>query len=443
MQIMRIVWRDCAVSLMDSYRAGFHSFIAACRRGRAILSLLFAVAGVWAVSGQDVRVEVTYAFDVPQIATVKDEYTRLSVKGCAAFQKIGQPEVPFRTGKILLPLGAQVKQVDVELLQAVQTLSVTKPLTFGRTPVPIGVKDHPAVARAARDAPDHNTYAADAPYPASRVQLVSVQKMNGYSVAIVRIFPIQYQPASGKLLFCPQMRVSVTLAEAKTAVNDVSLLRRQDPQLSKIITFADNPDAAEAYHAQVLRSVKPLMVFDYLLVTTAALTNSFQPLVEQKIADGLSVKVETVENILAGYSGVDDAAKLRTFITYAYTNWNTTYVLLGGDISTVPYRQAYANVGGDVDATMPCDLYFACLDGSWNSDGDNNWGEPTDGEGGGDVDLLAEVYVGRAPVDNAAEVAYFIGKTLSYEQNKHANAASARFLAEYLGKMLGHLTPTI
>ena len=262
MQIMRIVWRDCAVSLMDSYRAGFHSFIAACRRGRAILSLLFAVAGVWAVSGQDVRVEVTYAFDVPQIATVKDEYTRLSVKGCAAFQKIGQPEVPFRTGKILLPLGAQVKQVDVELLQAVQTLSVTKPLTFGRTPVPIGVKDHPAVARAALDAPDHNTYAADVPYPASRVQLVSVQKMNGYSVAVIRIFPIQYQPASGKLLFCPLMRVSVTLAEAKTAVNDVSLLRRQDPQLSKIITFADNPDAAEAYHAQVLRSVKPLMVFD-------------------------------------------------------------------------------------------------------------------------------------------------------------------------------------
>jgi hypothetical protein len=272
--------------------------------------------------------------------------------------------------------------------------------------------------------------------PQAVYSLCRFKKWNGYSVAMS---DISHSISTGqrKLLFCPQMRVSVTLAEAKTAVNDVSLLRRQDPQLSKIITFADNPDAAEAYHAQVLRSVKPLMVFDYLLVTTAALTNSFQPLVEQKIADGLSVKVETVENILAGYSGVDDAAKLRTFITYAYTNWNTTYVLLGGDISTVPYRQAYANVGGDVDATMPCDLYFACLDGSWNSDGDNNWGEPTDGEGGGDVDLLAEVYVGRAPVDNAAEVAYFIGKTLSYEQNKHANAASARFLAEYLGNYGG------
>ncbi len=64
---------------------------------------------------------------------------------------------------------------------------------------------------------------------------------------------------------------------------------------------------------------------------------------------------------------------------------------------------------------MPADLYFACLDGSWNSNNDCAWGEPTDGEDGGDIDLFAEVYVGRAPVADFIELRNFVNKTVQYE----------------------------
>ena len=397
---------------------------------------LFVFGTLLIARGQDLTVAVSYDFEQPQIDIVDNTSTRLSIRKCQSFHQIGQPDVPFRTGRILLPPNATVKRVDVELPEAVQTISVTKPLLFGRTPVPIGVMDHPSVARAARDAPDQNTYAVDTPYPATRVQLMSVQKMKGYSVAVVRVFPVQYQPASGKLLFCPQVRVSVTVPDAPVQTRAVSMLRANESQVAHILSFVDNPEAATDYANRRYQSYQPLSIYDYLLVTPAALTNSFQPLVEQKIADGLSVKVATVEKIIAEYPGVDDAAKLRAFITYAYTNWNTTYVLLGGDISSVPYRKAFASCDG-VDNTMPCDLYFACLDGSWNADGDSLWGEPTDGEGGGDVDLLAEVYVGRAPVDTATEVTNFISKTIFYEQNRHVNVESVRLLGEYLGNYSG------
>jgi hypothetical protein len=63
---------------------------------------------------------------------------------------------------------------------------------------------------------------------------------------------------------------------------------------------------------------------------------------------------------------------------------------------------------------LPSDLYFACLDGTFNYDGDGANGEPTDGEGGGDVDLMAEVTVGRAAVDDIAEAEQFVSKTLEY-----------------------------
>jgi hypothetical protein len=80
---------------------------------------------------------------------------------------------------------------------------------------------------------------------------------------------------------------------------------------------------------------------------------------------------------------------------------------------------------------MPTDLYFACLDGSWNHDGDGIWGEPTDGETGGDVDLLAEVCVGRVPVETAAEVTNFVARCLSTGQ-----ASASRFGACFAGEFL-------
>ena len=75
----------------------------------------------------------------------------------------------------------------------------------------------------------------------------------------------------------------------------------------------------------------------------------------------------------------------------------------------------------------PSDLYFGCLEGSFNSDGNDRWGEPDDGPGGNcDVDLKAEVFVGRALIANSYYDSYdyvsgiydvynFVKKTIDYE----------------------------
>jgi hypothetical protein len=91
----------------------------------------------------------------------------------------------------------------------------------------------------------------------------------------------------------------------------------------------------------------------------------------------------------------------------------------------------YVYCSGVTESALPSDLYFACLDGSWNHDGDGLWGETTDGETGGDVDLLAEVSVGRAPVENAEEVTNFVSKCLAAEQTP-----SSRFRACFAGEYL-------
>ncbi len=87
------------------------------------------------------------------------------------------------------------------------------------------------------------------------------------------------------------------------------------------------------------------------------------------------------------------------------------------------------------ETSMPSDLYYACLDGPYNYDGDSNWGEPNDGEGGADVDLIAEVYVGRACVDSVDEVHNFVNKTISYLNTDYNDQYLRKVLmaGEYLG----------
>ncbi len=394
-------------------------------------------------------VEVRYSFAEPKISQVLNAYCAVDLDGCETLESVGKPKIPFRTARILLPSGASVKGVEFELVAPVQMIELDAPVAFGRTPIPIRADevsglDEPSplgtrgsalastLATAALDEPDPAVYAQDFPYPASRVQLMSVQKLHGYSVAIVRVFPVQYRPLSAKILFCPELTVSVVLNETRVKAAATSIRGASPERTTRVMDFVDNPQEVVASGLQTLSTPLDLGSVDYLLITAAALTNAFQPLVENKISAGLAVKVATVEEIRSGQAGRDDAEKLRNYIRSAYTNWGVTYVLLGGDVGTVPYRAAYAYCQG-AEPNMPCDLYFACLDGSWNSDGDSYWGEPTDGEGGGDVDLVAEVYVGRAPVDTVAEAVRFVEKTVRYEQGGHGNAEQGLFLGGQLG----------
>ncbi|MCK4366123.1 MAG: hypothetical protein KAW45_08730, partial [Thermoplasmatales archaeon] len=80
----------------------------------------------------------------------------------------------------------------------------------------------------------------------------------------------------------------------------------------------------------------------------------------------------------------------------------------------VPARILHAFIPFYGYLPIPADLYYSCLDGPYNYNGDELWGDCNDGENGGDVDLLADVYIGRACVDNTQDVSNFVSKTIAY-----------------------------
>ena len=78
----------------------------------------------------------------------------------------------------------------------------------------------------------------------------------------------------------------------------------------------------------------------------------------------------------------------------------------------VEIRKEYVNDEDDLniqDYDIPADLYYASLDGNWNEDGDDKWGEEDE------MDEGIELYIGRAPVNNEEDVNNFINKQILYQ----------------------------
>lgn len=153
---------------------------------------------------------------------------------------------------------------------------------------------------------------------------------------------------------------------------------------------------------------------EYLVITSRKLASAFEPWIRHQLQAGLHAEILTTEQLESSGRGRDLPERIRNTIADAFQHRNLQWVLLGGDVSNVPTRMASVPQGrSPAEARFPADLYYACLDGSWNRDGNDRWGESTDGEDGGEVDLVAEVEVGRAPVASAEEAGVFISKNIA------------------------------
>jgi len=133
-----------------------------------------------------------------------------------------------------------------------------------------------------------------------------------------------------------------------------------------------------------------------------------------------------VENLIpAEYCELfnDTPAKIRNFIRFAKNALNVKFVLLGGDVEIIPTRFLWASIpnwynGHEYESKedyISSDVYYACLDGNWNDDFDARFGEDIGNSTDDEADFIAEVYIGRAPVNQRSEVINFIYKLDTYE----------------------------
>ena len=129
--------------------------------------------------------------------------------------------------------------------------------------------------------------------------------------------------------------------------------------------------AAERYPQAAAQAIDAEALGD----ASAALAAEFQTLADWKTTKGVPTVIRTTEWIEANYrNGSDQQETIREFIKDAYAKWGITYALLGGDTDQVPARLCWSGYY-DGGRNLPVDMYYACLDGNWNADGDDRFGE--------------------------------------------------------------------
>ena len=366
------------------------------------------------------------------VEPVVSERGLVSVDGAQMPLEYGRPQVPYVCYRFVIPYGERLDEVTV-VLSGYREMAGTVDIDPAQPPAPIG---YPA-AIAPRD---QDVYSQDKLYPDRDFELVGVERLAGVDLATVRVYPYRFSPVRRKLGYFETAKITLETAPDQTVAGGQEHMICRSPSIdARLASLVVNPSAVKTYPSAVPAVgsrdlVGPEDAARFLIVCGQAYENLFLDYAAWKETHGVSAAVFAIEDILAEYtSGVDAAANLRDFIIDAYQAWAATddpleYVLLAGDDEIIPIRGCWGwTEYFGTDNNIPCDLYYACLDGNWDASGNGIYGEVAD-----DPDLLAEVHVGRFPGDNFQDFQNMINKTQHYVDDGWPDVHTALMVGELI-----------
>jgi len=145
-----------------------------------------------------------------------------------------------------------------------------------------------------------------------------------------------------------------------------------------------------------------------VIITDSSMLSAFQGYALWKTKKGMNTEVITVDEINAQYAGPTVPVRIRAYLRTRFENNHMEYLLIGGDLDVVPGYYVNWYLG-----PILTDMYYSCLNGDWNQDGDTLVAEPP--SYGDTVDYEQQVAVGRIPCNSASEAEAVINKILDYE----------------------------
>jgi len=380
----------------------------------------------------------TFSFIEPSLheaVLYSDFYTTVNIPGCMAIgKKAGEPALPVKFVKLVLPPKTKVKDINVVGTPVeVDTTNLNlmgKPVLPHQNPVPIGDKPPAQLAF------DNDVYTSMVSYPFNICEEQLVGYCRGYAILSLGLNPVQYVPGAGKLFYYPEMSINIELEETGY-VNQFFRDNWDDEEWVKNLVY--NPEVAGFYDNGDLPTLdfggglcNSSDDYDYVIITTTYngldhwATNSTTPynwtslMDKHTTDDGLNCTLITIQEINAcsDYWNAtslfnDTSAHIREFCKDAYQDWGTSYILIGGDDEWIPAREMDYAYESDVDS----DIYWNHLDNTFNDDEDNKWGE----EGDSGFDLYAEMYIGRITCDTPQDVSNWMNKSFYYADSVYAD----------------------
>lgn len=360
---------------------------------------------------------VFYSFDSMdyEIRSVGDYYT-LKLNNGQTWGTPGEPELPWIGVKLLLPLKEEATDVIVRRSNPT-TISLDRFITPLQQQYPLSQREIMP-----RNEPNSDIYGSDKAFPYNVSNGFRTEFLAGHPIAFTAVSPFEYNPVRGELTYYRSISVEVQTAPSTRAA-EASRLLKQDSFISKyLMRSVDNQDQVPYYTHRTEG-------FEYIIVIDQAKVAQWTPLKDFYTDRGYSVLLKPIQEIYTSYTGVDNQDKIRNYFIDMYTNNSLRYALLAGDTDVIPHRGLYVNFaqGGQMDADIPADMYYSCLDGNWNNNGNSYWGELYE------ADLAPEFAIGRFCYNSDTEISNFINKVMMYQiAPVESTIKSSAFVGEYL-----------
>ena len=341
----------------------------------------------------------------------------------------GKPMLPSKNLLIALPPGAIIHSIDVIGMNAKKI-----PGEYWITPasyiIPLDNKEQKFIKKF-KDEWQNNyeaVYSSDDPFPSEPGKLVGSGTLRKYSYVLISIYPFRYHPKSGRLFYYDSAQITINYdLSSSVDLEKMKWDNIADQKASEL--FVNYNQIKDLYEPQGIHPLSRKDTYNYLIITTHSLydTIASSDFISWKNMLGYNVRIVNVtDSEITGQYGIDLAEKIRNFLRTYYIDWGIEYVLIVGDYKTVPMRYCFpdssnhqntAGTPGGAGGEVPTDYYYADLsssdDDSWDYDGDGFHGEYTHDK----PDFLAEVYVGRIPINDPARILYTFEKTVTFEED--------------------------
>lgn len=351
---------------------------------------LFICSGLGAVATSADHTTVTSCtvrFSQPTLIQEKNFLTVSVNEADSTLMRQGKPMLPSYTKEFYFPFGTQVTSVTVTPA-GIQSQPLTRLLA--PTPPMVGMDLNTELGAASTV-----DYGTD-PYPGtwSEYSVGCGRHNNALSIIVsVQVYPVQYDPSQNTI----------------TSAQEASIVVAYEPAL---------PHPA------------PKTSYQLVIIGPSDFSGQASTLVNHKIGRGIPTIFVSLTDIYSGTyfpaTGRDNQEKIKYFIKSAIESWGTSDVLLLGGSTKVPTRDTHVYISFDPDygdEIFTSDLYYADIyDGSggfcsWDSNGNNLFGE-YDWNGKTDtVDLHPDVFLTRLAATGTTQVSNCISKIMTYENN--------------------------
>lgn len=307
-----------------------------------------------------------------EVQTEQGTFVRLDIAESGMSANVGHPLLPVIKKLVAIPEDAEI-ELEVSVLEAAESLDY--PIIPVQPPVP------KIPGARAEFTIDKEFYSQDTFGPQEWAEIVGTGYIRGHRVAILKIYPMRYNPQRGKIIYCKDLKVTLRILHPNIAKTQQILSRYASPPFEALTSRI-------IMNYGAFGKVVPSLPIGYLVICADDFYDEVLPLAEWKFRKGFKTQITRASEIPGGAT----AGNISDYIQDAYDNWLVppTYVLLVGDVNTIPTFTG----GGSGSAT---DLYFTTMAGK---------------------DYFPDIEIGRLSVANATQCSTIVERIVDYERTQ-------------------------